>query len=173
MEAIPRRNLELKVRCTDLATLRAKVRQLCGGVGELELQTDTYFHVTNGRLKLREIQDRLPLLIWYRRPDQADVRASDYQLVPVTEPAQLKAVLTGALGLRGVVKKRREIYLWHNVRIHLDEVENLGMFLEFEAVLSPADGEEVSRERLQELTERLQLGPAAAVAESYADLLGV
>ena len=121
MEAIPRRNLELKFRCTDLAMLRATVRQLCGGIGELELQSDTYFHVPNGRLKLREIQDRLPLLIWYRRPDRTEVRASDYQLVAVTEPAQLKAALTGALGLRGVVKKRREIYLWHNVRIHLDD----------------------------------------------------
>lgn len=166
------RNVELKVRCADLASLREAVRQLCG-VGDLELQTDTYFQVPNGRLKLREIQDRLPVLIWYQRPNQAELRPSDYQLIPVVEPALLKAGLIGALGLRGVVKKRREIYLWHNVRIHLDEVENLGMFLEFEAVVSPADGEDVSRQRLQELTIRLQLDPNAFVAGSYSDLLGL
>jgi len=33
------------------------------------------------------------------------------------------------------VSKRREIYLWHNVRIHLDAVTGLGSFVEFEAVL--------------------------------------
>ena len=142
-------------------------------MGELELQTDTYFRVPNGRLKLREMQGRLPVLIWYRRPDRAEVRASDYQLVPVAEPAQLKAALAGALGLRGLVHKRREIFWWHNVRVHLDDVEGLGTFVEFEAVLGPADGEAVSLQSLQDLLARLPLNAAASLAGSYADLLGI
>ena len=61
----------------------------------------------------------------------------------------LKTALVAALGIRGVVHKRREIYLWHNVRIHLDEVAGLGALVEFEAVLAinpaePIDWSEVA-----------------------------
>ncbi|MGK3856667.1 class IV adenylate cyclase, partial [Enterococcus faecium] len=82
-----------------------------------------------GRLKLREIDGQAAVLIWYDRPDHDAARLSKYHLVPVADPAALKAALTDALGVRGEVRKRREIYLWHNVRIHLDEVAGLGSFL--------------------------------------------
>lgn len=170
MPPLPRRNLELKARCGDLAAIRSVVRQLCGGQGDVELQTDTYFQVPNGRLKLREIDGRPPVLIWYQRPNQSQTRASDYYLVEVAEPVALKTALTGALGLRGVVTKRREIFLWHNVRIHLDDVDGLGKFIEFEAVLNPANDEAVSRQRLEALISKLQLQPSQFVAGSYADL---
>jgi adenylate cyclase class IV len=36
-----------------------------------------------------------------------------------------------------VVAKRRHLLLWEGVRIHLDEVERLGTFIELEAVAPP------------------------------------
>lgn len=169
----PGRNLELKARCADLAAVRSIVRQLCGSGAQLELQTDTYFQVPNGRLKLREIQGQPAVLIAYQRRNQSELRASDYHLVPVSEPALMKTALTGALGLRGVVTKRREIYFWYNVRIHLDEVQNLGTYIEFEAVLGPAEGDAVSRQRLDELVKMLRLQASQFVGGSYSDLLGI
>jgi adenylate cyclase class IV len=169
----PRRNLELKCRCADLSATRAALCHLGAISGGLEIQVDTYFRAPHGRLKLREINAATAVLIGYVRPDEGHYRASSYHLAPVPEPGPLKAALAGALGVRGAVRKRREIYLWHNVRIHLDEVDGLGTFVELEAVLSPLDDEGVSRARLDRLCSALAIDPAAGLAPSYADLLGV
>jgi predicted adenylyl cyclase CyaB len=149
------------------------VLQLGAGAAGREVQTDTYFPVPHGRLKLREIEGRPAVLIAYDRPNRDQVRTSAYHLVPVGDPAALKAALASSLGVRGEVRKEREIYLWHNVRVHLDEVAGLGAFIEFEAVLSEADGEEVSRQRLERLCAALGIDQAASLAPSYADLLGL
>jgi predicted adenylyl cyclase CyaB len=169
----PRRNLELKTRCGDHAAAEAALRDL-GATREWSLrQVDTYFTVPRGRLKLREQEGRdVAELIAYDRPNETDVRASDYQLVPVSHPAAMKSALTRTLGLRVVVAKRRTLWRWHNVRIHLDEVESLGTFLEFEAVLaSPEEPEAVSRERVERLTRELQVRETDRIADSYSDLL--
>lgn len=166
-------NLEIKARCQDLAEARLAVQRLCGGDGVVELQTDTYFQVPHGRLKLREIESKPAVLIWYERPNHAETRDSAYHLVPVADAAMLKAALTAALGVRGAVRKRREIFLWHNVRIHLDEVDGLGSFIEFEAVLSAGEDVETSRSRLRQLVAVLSIQPEDQLAPSYADLLKI
>jgi predicted adenylyl cyclase CyaB len=173
MAEMLRHNLELKVRCADLGVAAGRV-QACGAhLAGSERQTDTYFHVPHGRLKLREIEAQPAVLIWYDRADQTSSKSSHYYLVPILDPAQLKTALTAALGVRGVVEKRREIWLYQNVRIHLDQVAGLGCFLEFEAVL----GREAEMQAAQALLDRLgaSLGIQAAdcVAVSYADLLGL
>lgn len=169
----PRRNLEVKARCADLSSARAVALALGAQAAGIEAQTDTYFRVPHGRLKLREIDGQTAVLIAYDRPDASAVRLSAYHLVPVSEPATLKAALAAALGLRGAVAKRREILLWHNVRIHLDEVANLGTFVEFEAVLGPDDDEAMAAVRLAELGAALGIETAHHLAPSYADLLGL
>jgi predicted adenylyl cyclase CyaB len=166
------RNLEIKAPCADLAGARHAVRQLGAREGGIETQTDTYFHVPNGRLKLREIEGKPAYLIWYDRPDQSAVRTSAYYLVPVADAPTTKAALAAALGVRGVVAKRREIHFWHNVRIHLDTVAGLGDFLELEAVLSEGDDEEVSQQRLDRLIAVLGIKAAGTLGPSYLDLAG-
>jgi adenylate cyclase class 2 len=166
-------NLELKAAYADFAAAREVVRRLGAGEAGVEHQTDTYFQVAHGRLKLREISGQPALLIWYDRPDANCVRSSAYHLAPVADATALKAALSAALEVRGWVHKRREIYLWHNVRIHLDDVRGLGPFLEFEAVLSGADDENISRSRLEELCRALAISPAQTQAPSYVDLLGL
>jgi adenylate cyclase class IV len=168
-----RRNLELKTRHADLAAARQAVLHLGARAVTIEEQTDTYFRVPHGRLKLREVADRPAVLIWYERPDSSLARLSAYYLVPVSEPSLLKQALTAALGARGKVCKRREILLWHNVRIHLDQVDGLGTFVEFEAVLGGGDDEPTATAQLEELSKALAIQQANLVATSYADLLGL
>jgi len=164
-------NLERKSRHQDLAAAGATVVRRGAHVHSEEAQVDTYFHVPHGRLKLREINGISATLIAYDRPDQEGSRLSSYHLVPVFHTAGLKAALAAALGVRGVVRKRRTIYLWHNVRIHLDEVEGLGTFVEFEAVLGPDEDEATAEVRLEELGRALAIDATAYLAPSYADLL--
>ena len=78
-----------------------------------------------------------------------------------------------ACGVRGKVVKRRQIYLYHNVRIHLDTVEGLGTFVEFEAVMGAAEEEATSRQRLQMLAGAMEIGEADVCSGSYCDLLGL
>lgn len=105
-------------------------------------QTDTYFHVPHGRLKLREIDGSHAELIQYDRPDVAGGRWSTYTRVSVGDPAGLTAALRDALGIRCIVKKVRAVYLYRSARIHVDEVDGLGTFLEFEVVeTAPAEAE--------------------------------
>ena len=177
-----RRNIELKARCADLASARRAALALGATDAGVLHQRDTYFRVPHGRLKLREINGTSAELIAYDRPDHPDRRASDYVVAPVPDPAATLAALTRALGLRGVVAKRRQLLLWHgsteladvHVRIHLDDVESLGPFVEFEAVLSPHHPDEpLAHARLAELTAALGIRPEDRVAGSYSDLMGL
>jgi adenylate cyclase class IV len=172
-ESPPRRNLELKARHAELAAAREAMRQLGAQPGGIERQTDTFFLVPWGRLKLREIEGQPAALIWYERPDAPGIRTSNYRLVPAPDPAGLKSALRAALGVRGRVVKSRDIFFWHNVRIHLDDVTGLGTFVELEAVLSDEDGEAISLARLDRLCEALAIVSSDALAPAYADLLGL
>lgn len=169
----PARNLELKARLVDPDAVVAKVLALPPRHAEVQHQIDTYFAARCGRLKLREIDGERAELIAYERPDRTDVRASSYRVVPVTDPNALAAALAAALGVRGRVVKRREIYLWQNVRIHIDRVEGLGAFLEFEAVIAEDAGDEVSQQRLETLSQRLGIRSEDTIAGSYSDLLAL
>jgi predicted adenylyl cyclase CyaB len=168
-----KRNLELKARCADLAAAAKAAESLGAQRQALLVQTDTYFRAPHGRLKLREHEAGRAELIAYSRPDHPEFRASEYHVVPVPNPAELKAALALALGVRGEVRKRRELYLWHNVRIHLDDVDGLGTFVEFEAVMSPGEAESGSMERLRVLSKSLGVRDQDRVAQSYSDLLGL
>ena len=165
------RNVEIKARASDLAVIQRGVEALGGrAVGELT-QTDTFFNVPDGRLKLREFGDGSAQLISYVRDDQRGPKLSNYLVTTVSDPGRLRSVLGHALGVRGVVRKRRTLLLLGQTRIHLDEVEGLGTFIEFEVVLrddeSDAEGERVARD----LLDKLAIPPSDLVARAYIDLV--
>jgi predicted adenylyl cyclase CyaB len=166
----PCRNVELKARVESLARVRAIAAQLATERLEDQRQIDTYFHCRRGRLKLREINGQRAELIWYERPDQSDPKPCHYCRVPVAQPDEVKRALQSLLGLRAIVDKRREIYLHHNVRIHLDEVAGLGTFLEFEAVLQPDEPVDVGQTQVQRLREQFGLEASDLLSGSYVDL---
>jgi homotetrameric cytidine deaminase len=168
----PARNVELKAHDPDPA--RTLERALAAGaeVQGVLRQRDTYFAVPRGRLKLREEEPGGSTLIAYERPDAGAARVSDYRLVRVAEPDALREALAAANGVAVVVDKRRRLLLWERtVRIHLDEVDGLGSYLEIEAVAQP--GSDLSRERDQvtRLRELLEIRDDALLEGSYADAL--
>ena len=165
------RNIELKARLDDLPAARRVAESLATQRLGVQEQIDTYFRCATGRLKLRQISGQTAQLIWYVRPSDPRPKASDYYLVPAPQPETLIAALRSAMGIVCVVRKRREIYLWQNVRIHLDEVEGLGQFLEFEAVLSPGIDETAGRGQLQDLMAQFGIRPEDLLAGSYIDML--
>src|SRR3954469_8250677 len=169
--APPRRNVELKAR--DPEPERSLERCVALGAedrGELR-QRDTYFAARRGRLKLREQEPGAAELIAYERADEAQARESRYRIAPVREPEALREALDAALGTVVVVDKRRRLFLWQGVRIHLDRVEGLGAFVELEGVAT-ADSD-LARESALVARLRAELGIADDALEprGYADLL--
>jgi len=69
------------------------------------------------------------------------------------------------------VEKRRRLLLHENVRIHIDEVEGLGSFLELEAVAAPDSDLSTEQDRVSRLRAALEVGDDSLVAGSYSDLL--
>ena len=169
----PRRNVELKAIDPDPGRSLAICRELGAEDSGVLWQRDTYFTVPNGRLKLREQTPGDPHLIQYDRADRPEQRLSAYRLVPVTDAAGLREALATAVGIRGVVEKRRHLFLWQGVRIHLDEVSGLGAFIEFEAVAPPES--DLTREHalVNELREVFGVGDERLRAQGYAALLGL
>jgi adenylate cyclase, class 2 len=135
------------------------------------VQRDTYFEVPRGRLKLREEPDAVGHLIAYERPDHPGHKESRYRLIEVSEPAELRDALAAVLGITVVVSKARRLFIFEGVRIHLDRVDGLGEFIEFEGVA--ADGEDPSgfAELLVDLQQYFGLRDADLLSESYSDLL--
>jgi adenylate cyclase, class 2 len=121
-------------------------------------------------LKLRE-QDDAAELIFYERADEAVERESNYQIAQVAYPEILKDVLARAFGILVCVEKSRRLLLWHEVRIHLDEVPGLGSFIELEAV-APTDSDlTVEYRHIAELREVLGIATERILAAGYSDEL--
>jgi adenylate cyclase, class 2 len=69
------------------------------------------------------------------------------------------------------VTKRRRLLLWQGVRIHLDVVENLGSFIELEAVAPPTSDLVLEQRLIASLRESLEISDDRLIAIGYADQL--
>lgn len=164
-------NIEFKARYANIIEAEQKLLQLLPKfIGE-DHQIDTYFNVTKGRLKLREgnIENSL---IYYERANTQDVKQSNVILYNHTPSKQLKELLTTVHGVKVVVDKKRKIYFIDNVKFHFDSVQNLGTFIEVEAI--DTDGT-IPVEKLQEqcnfYAQFFNILSDDYIAYSYSDLL--
>jgi len=166
-----RRNVEIKARVSDRSGLRQRVESIAD-TGPLVLdQEDVFFRCPNGRLKFRRLSEAEGELIHYRRADSTEPRESCYIRSTSRDPDTLVEALSLALGVRGVVRKRRTLYMVGRTRIHLDEVAGLGSFLELEVVLDPAQSILEGRAAAREIMACLAIEEEDLVKEAYIDLL--
>ena len=165
------RNIEIKARIPDLGPIRAKAAALASGPTHIIQQTDTFFAVPLGRLKVREFPDGSGELISYERPNQQGPKESVYTRVACQDARTLAQALSRVLPVRGVVVKRREVFWVGRTRVHLDRVEKLGCFVELEVALDPGESAGQGHREAHELLRALEIPPTALVAEAYIDLL--
>jgi len=162
---------ELKARCPDLAPVRTWLGARATHERTVR-QVDTYFIVGRGRLKLREVEGQAAQLIQYERPNVAEVKRSAVRVVPVDDGAALRAALEDALGVWRRVVKTREIWRWNGVQVHLDTVDGLGTFLEFEETVADPRRLAAAQAHLRRLLADLGIPATALLAGSYSDLPG-
>jgi len=141
------KNIEIKAKIHDYDKVKRLVEELCPKPVQTEQQEDTFFITSKGRLKLRKNKSN-SALIYYDRKDSLEPSQSDIAISFSDSPDTLKSVLSKSLGIRGIVKKNRTLYKYGQTRIHLDDVEGLGKFIELEVVLksnqTSKDGENIA-----------------------------
>jgi adenylate cyclase class IV len=164
-------NIEIKARVHNMERLRQLVEALSDTPGQVIPQQDLFFHVPQGRLKLRVLAPDRACLVYYERNDASGPRPSAYCLSETSDPDSLEHVLSTALGIRGEVRKVRTLYMVGNTRIHLDAVEGLGDFMELEAVLGPKQTAEAGHAAVRELMQKLKIDEQDLIDVAYIDLL--
>lgn len=164
-------NFEFKAHSGDIVGLEQMLLQKAPlFVGE-DHQVDTYFTVPNGRLKLREgtIENAL---IHYERTNTATAKQSTVLLYQHQPDKTLKQILQTALGVKVVVDKRRKIYFIDNVKFHFDTVDQLGTFVEVEAIDKNGDiGIDQLKQQCQTYIDLFGIKGEDFIAASYSDLL--
>jgi len=127
------KNVEIKAKIPDTVKIREILNNLNADFRGTDFQTDTYFRIKNGRLKLREgnIENSL---IYYIRENSSAPKKSDVLIYKYKPDSTLKTILCKSLEILNIVKKKREIYFIENVKFHIDEVEKYGFFFEIEVI---------------------------------------
>jgi predicted adenylyl cyclase CyaB len=164
-------NFEFKAKTEELEDLEKKLLILNPTfIGE-DNQTDTYFNVTRGRLKLREgnIENAL---IYYERQDTAGAKQSEILLYKHNPDNTLKDILIKLHGIKVIVKKKRRIYFIDNVKFHFDHLPELGNFIEVEAIDSTGTlGIEKLKEQVNKYAHYFNIKPCGYIADSYSDII--
>jgi predicted adenylyl cyclase CyaB len=164
-------NIEIKARLHDVERAHGVALALSDEPPQALRQRDVFFHTPHGRLKLRLQGEDRAYLVYYERPDQASPRSSVYYVAESHDAASLEQALSAALGVRGEVRKHRTLYVVGSTRIHVDEVQGLGHFLELEAVLGAEQTAAEGHAMVSTLMERLGISRTDLIDVAYIDLL--
>lgn len=132
------RNYEIKIKAENFPKLRKLINSLGFRFGVCEhyelIQKDIYFTSGKGRLKLRIINNNTANLIHYNRDESSAKMISKYVIHKTDNYKELLEILNNIHKTDVIVNKRREVYIFGNLRIHLDTVSELGKYLEFEII---------------------------------------
>ena len=165
------KNIEFKAKVVDIKQYEEKLLSLNPKFIGVDNQLDTYFNVEKGRLKLREgnIENAL---INYDRNDIQDSKESQIILYKHEPNIALKNILEKQLGIKVIVNKKRKIYFIDNIKFHFDKVENLGDFIEVEAIDENNEfGIEELKNQCNKYLKFFELEKENLVEKSYSDLI--
>ncbi len=187
-------NVEIKAELRDIDLARELLRAIqASKIGVLR-HTDTYYKVAEGRFKKREAEldgMREPVeYIHYTRADLARPRLSHFKIYAEEqarehfgmlaigagadfETTELSTATSGSLPVWVIVRKVRELWMVGNVRVHLDQVESLGTFIELEALVSTSQHVGKCHEAIAELRAHLSPVMGELIVSSYADMMAV
>ncbi|XP_058444395.1 uncharacterized protein LOC131426018 [Malaya genurostris] len=172
--SVASRNIEIKATIQDEESFRRMVKiaeQLTGSSGEVIKQHDVFFNAQKGRLKLRYLETKKSELIQYFRPDVGGPKLSTFHKIDLDEPKLMETILAESVGVKGEVRKQRHLFLHKQTRIHLDDVEGLGYFLEFEVCLNPEQTVDDGTEMANEMMKLFEIDEKDLIEGAYMDKL--
>ncbi len=162
------KNLEIKVKMSSHEELIEVLKNKNAEHKGILAQKDIYYKIANGILKLR-IENGTYCLIKYNRDENNPERWSNYELLYLSGDNPVE-YLSGIFEELVTVEKKRNLFIFKHTRIHLDDVKNLGLFLELETVVDGITDEEAVNE-FGEIVKFLNLDFDNQIKKSYKDLL--
>ena len=160
-------NLELKIKLDSSNTIELILKRNNVPLSETLHQKDVYYSIKKGLLKLR-IEVNNYSLIKYLRYESGNDRWSNYDIIRHTN-GDVEKFLSDIFTVETIVKKTRKLYWFFNTRIHIDQVESLGNFLELETIVEGNSDD--AKCRFDKVIELLNLNTRNQVRCSYRDLL--
>nr|CAB3262714.1 uncharacterized protein LOC100182215 [Phallusia mammillata] len=168
------KNVEIKASVPDLPRLLKLAQDLSLKDATVLVQKDIFYKCHNGRLKLRSVKSvekNHSELIFYERPDQSGPKLSQFHIFPVENADAMDLILGSSIGRRGVVAKTRHLFMVGQTRVHVDQVEGIGDFMELEVMLDKSQTPEDGAVIAQDLMEKLCISPSNLITKAYVDLL--
>lgn len=167
-----KKNLEIKVALEDFEGILQNLASLEVKESGVLYQIDKYFLIGKKRLKLRNTNGESQL-IYYSRPDIQGSRLSKYYVFTFTNQQEvvIEKILSIFFAVKAVVSKKRILYLYKHTRIHLDEVENLGNFLELETVFDKKKPQYDFYHEHNAIIDTLGLSRYKKIKSSYSDFI--
>ena len=166
-------NIEIKARAYNFVKQKGLAEQIAESPETLINQDDTFFAVPRGRLKLRIFSPTQGELIYYERNDTESPKRSNYCISETSNPNKLKGVLSLALPVMGIVRKKRHLFTIGQTRIHFDEVESLGNFIEIEVVMKDSQPTDEGLKIANDLMKKLEIKKEDLIDGAYIDLLQI
>jgi len=163
-------NIEIKARVADPDRFHRIAATLTDQPPVVLWQVDTFYSVAHGWLKLRTFAPLEGELIGYVREPGREPRSSHYHISPTSDPEGLHRVLSAILPVRGVVRKVRTLYRVGQTRIHIDQVEDLGDFLELEVVLTEGQSKAEGQAIAQHLMASFEVAAESLLSGTYLEL---
>ena len=162
-------SVEWKAEVRDPSIVRALVKRLGGVHASTSVQSDTYYRVIDGMLMKREVEGEPPEFIHYLRAPGVRPRHTRFTLY--SEEQAVERFGARPIPVWVIVEKRRECWLLDGVRVHIDEVEDLGWFVELEVLVTPDQRPEEGEAKIASIRERLGPFVGEPVARGYAELI--
>jgi adenylate cyclase, class 2 len=160
-------NLEIKIQLNSHEPALIVLKNLNAEFVRDIIQKDIYYKMHGSLLKLR-VEDEEESLVKYNRDEENPDRFSDYTVIYLKSLGTEK-FFSSILPVEAIVSKRRSLYLYNNTRIHLDIVEGLGTFMEFETLV--INGKEDAKERFNFLIRKFEIDIQKQIKCSYRDLI--
>lgn len=167
-----KKNLELKVKLENFRDILKDITSFGAKEADILYQVDTYFLIGKKRLKLRDMNGEFQL-IYYSRPDIQESKLSRYYVFRFTNyhGKIVEKILNVFFTTRAIVSKKRILYLYKHTRIHLDEVQNLGKFLELETGFDKKEPRYDFYHEHNIVVNALGLSRYEKIRSSYSDLV--
>jgi len=166
------KNIELKASINNFDKITSLLKKMRAKHINKQYQKDTYYYCRNGRLKVRNINNKKFELIFYQRPNRAGKKISNYQIFKI-KPKEVNftmSILNKKFGEQTIVEKNRELWIYKHTRIHIDKVFSLGNFLELETAIKNINIKKAEKE-FKEVAKLLDLKKFKKYSKSYSDLL--
>ena len=165
------RNIEIKARIEDYQQTKKIFAKITQDKPVKLNQRDIFYNLKSYRLKMRTINNDSHELLFYSRPNSADMKLSKYKCFNIKHPKLVDKILSVSLGRTGEVKKVRQLFLKDNIRFHLDRVENLGDFIELEYVIPEKESIQTAKKNVKFITEQLNIKKKDYIDVAYMDLI--